>query len=102
MDTHGIKGQWVEIHQIVLKSEEREANIPEDTKKVPLELWVKGYLNSDANIGDLVYITTVTGRILKGELVSINPRYTHDFGEFVPELKSVGLSLRRLLEEDAK
>ncbi len=37
------KGDWVQIHQIVLKPEERAPQVPEDTKKVPLEFWVKGY-----------------------------------------------------------
>ena len=38
------KGDWVQVHQIILKPEERTAKIPEETKKVPLELWVKGYV----------------------------------------------------------
>jgi hypothetical protein len=36
------KGSWVQIHYIVLQPSERADNVPEDTKQVPLELWVKG------------------------------------------------------------
>ena len=42
------KGDWVQIHNIVLKPEERSSALPEDTKKHPLEMWVKGYLQADA------------------------------------------------------
>ncbi|HBG38663.1 MAG TPA: 2-amino-4-ketopentanoate thiolase, partial [Clostridiaceae bacterium] len=28
------KGEWVQIHDIVLKPEERSPHLPEDTKKV--------------------------------------------------------------------
>ena len=44
---------WVIIHNIVLTPEERAAQVPEDTKKVSLEMWVKGFIQSDASIGDL-------------------------------------------------
>ena len=44
------KGDWVQIHNIVLKPEERSSALPEDTKKHPLEMWVKGYLQADAII----------------------------------------------------
>lgn len=93
------KGEWVQIHQIVLNPEERPDHLPEDTKKVPLEMWVKGFLNKAANIGDEVEITTLTGRIVKGELVIANPRYEYGFGEFVPELLQIGLQLRGILKE---
>ncbi|EYE89648.1 2-amino-4-ketopentanoate thiolase subunit alpha [Fervidicella metallireducens AeB] len=93
------KGEWVQVHQIVLKPEERPAHLPEDTKKVPLELWVKGFLNHDAEIGDEVEITTLTGRTIKGELVEINPKYEYGFGEFVPELLQVGIQLRSILKD---
>ncbi|MCX7884630.1 MAG: 2-amino-4-oxopentanoate thiolase subunit OrtA [Caloramator sp.] len=93
------KGDWVQIHQIVLKPEERTGKLPEDTKKVPLELWVKGFLNHDANLYDEVEITTLTGRKVKGELVLINPRYEYGFGEeYVPELLNIGIQLRGILK----
>lgn len=93
------KGDWVQIHQIVLKPEERTGKLPEDTKKVPLELWVKGFLNHDANLYDEVEITTLTGRKVKGELVLINPGYEYGFGEeYVPELLNIGRQLRGILK----
>ncbi len=35
---------WVIIHNIVLTPEERAPQVPEDTKKVSLEMWVKGFI----------------------------------------------------------
>lgn len=91
------KGDWVQIHQIVLKPEERAPQVPEDTKKVPLELWVKGYALIDAAVGELIEIETTTGRMVKGELVAVNPNYTHSFGEFVPELLKVDRQVKEIL-----
>lgn len=91
------KGDWVQIHQIVLKPEERAPQVPEDTKKVPLELWVKGIALQDAKIGSMIEIETATGRRVKGELTAVNPRYVHDFGDFVPELLKVDMQLREIL-----
>ncbi|MEY8304784.1 2-amino-4-ketopentanoate thiolase [Anaerosalibacter bizertensis] len=97
------KGSWVQVHQIILKPEERTAKIPEETKKVPLELWVKGYLNEDGDIGDVVEITTLTKRKVKGELVEINPIYDYGFGEeFVPELVQIGEMVKSIVRGDDK
>ncbi len=91
------KGEWVIIHRNILTPEERAPQVPEDTKKVPLEMWVKGYLNHDANIGEEVEVTTVTKRIEKGTLLEVNPHYKHDFGEFVPELLKINQQVRDIL-----
>lgn len=91
------KGEWVRIHKVILKPEERAPQVPEDTKKVPLEMWVKGFLQSDANIGDEVEIETVTGRKETGTLVELNPYYTHNFGVFVPELIEIDKQVRGIL-----
>jgi 2-amino-4-ketopentanoate thiolase alpha subunit len=94
------KGEWVQIHQIVLEAEERTARIPEDTKEWPFELWVKGFIEADAEIGDIVDIKTLTGRMVRGELVEVNPGYHFGFGEeFVPEVLKIGQELRRILRE---
>lgn len=90
-------GDWVQIHQIILNPEDRAPQVPEDTKKVPLELWVKGYALHKAKIGKMLEIETLTGRRISGKLVAIHPRYFHDFGSFVPELHSVGKQLRNIL-----
>ena len=91
------KEDWVQIHQIVLRPEERAAHLPEDTKEVPLELWVKGFALQDGKIGDEIEIETVTGRRIKGELVKVNPRYIHDFGDYVPELTKIDMQLKEIL-----
>ncbi len=97
------KGQWVQVHEIVLNPEERTAKIPEETKKVPLELWVKGFLNDDASIGEKVEITTITGRVVSGELVEVNPKYTYGFGdEYVPELLKIGMQVKKILKGEEK
>lgn len=95
----GRKDQWVRIHDIVLKPEERTGSLPEDTKEVPLELWVKGFLDRDAEIGETVSIRTITGRTMTGTLVEVSPSYDHGFGKtFIPELLDIGIRLRKILE----
>ena len=48
-------------------------------------------------IGDEVEIITRTGRHVRGKLLEVNPRYTHDYGEFVPELLEIGDTVRGIL-----
>lgn len=91
------KGSLVQIHQIILKPEERAPQVPEDTRQVPLELWVKGILQQDANIGDIVLIETMTGRKITGELVAVNPPYTHGYGQCIPELVRIDRQLKEML-----
>lgn len=91
------KDTWVRIHALVLTPEERAANIPEDSKKVPLEFWTKGYLLEKAQIGDRVQVKTKAGRIVEGNLIEVNPQYTLDYGKLVPELLRVGDDARRIL-----
>ncbi|HOV28869.1 MAG TPA: 2-amino-4-oxopentanoate thiolase subunit OrtA [Synergistales bacterium] len=96
------KGSWVQIEQVVLKPEERAPQVPEDTKAVPLMLWVKGTLLEDASLGETVEIETAIGRRLTGKLVAENPPYTHGFGRPVPELLSVGKEFRELIERSGR
>lgn len=100
------KEDWVEIHRVILKPEERAPNIPEETRRVPLELRVKGWLqDTSAVVGSEVTIRTATGRELKGTLRNVHPAHTHGFGEPVPELLMIGAELRALLgtaAEDAQ
>ncbi|MBI9011837.1 MAG: 2-amino-4-ketopentanoate thiolase [Clostridiales bacterium] len=91
------KGDWVKIHSIVLTPEERAPQVPEDTKKVPLETWVKGFLLDDASVGETVEVKTYTGRLVKGTLIEVAPTFKHSFGENVPELLQIGLQLRSIL-----
>ena len=91
------KGTFVQIHNIVLNPGERSPQLPEDTKKVPLEAWVKGYLTADANIGDVVTVETVTGRKEEGKLVKANPYFEHNFGIFVPEILEIDKIVRKAM-----
>jgi len=93
------KGNWVQIHTVLLKAGERAERVPEETKCVPLELRVKGFINHDAKIGDQVTLTTHTGRQISGDLVAVEPAYEHNFGRPIPELLTIGRELRTLLEE---
>ncbi len=93
------KGDWVRVYNIVLESEERAPQVPNDTKKVPLEMWDKGFLlNEEAKIGDEVEVETYIGRRIKGKLIEVNPFYDHDYGKCVPELLFIGKQLRSILE----
>ncbi|SKA77443.1 hypothetical protein SAMN05443428_10223 [Caloramator quimbayensis] len=93
------KGQWVEIENLVLKPEERAPQVPEDTKAVPLMMWTKGFLEDEAaEIGDVVTIKTLSGRITSGKLVVVNPRHEHNFGHPVEELLDVGVEVRKEIE----
>ncbi|MTI49020.1 2-amino-4-oxopentanoate thiolase subunit OrtA [Sporosalibacterium faouarense] len=94
------KGDWVRIHNIVLTPDERAPQVPEDTKKVPLEMWDKGFLlNDEAKIGEEVEVETYIGRTIKGELIEINPFYDHDYGKCVTELLYIGRQLRDILKD---
>lgn len=92
------KGDWVQIEIMILTPQERAPQVPEDTKKVPLMMRVKGFLmDESAAIGQMVTIQTMTKRLITGKLVAINPKYEHDFGEPVPELITIGMELRDFL-----
>jgi len=97
------KGEWVQVHDIILKPEERTAKLPEDTKKVPLEIWVKGFLNSDAKMGEVVEVTTRVGRTVKGTLVNVNPTYDYGFGGiYIPELLKISRQVKDIVRGVAK
>lgn len=99
------KGDWIKVHNIVFSPSERAPQVPDDTKKVPLELWVKGFASVDGVIGDLVEVETITGRKVSGKVVEINPAYAHSFGNNIPELLKIGIDLRKILfggDSDAK
>ncbi len=83
------KGSWVQIRRVVLAPKERPETLPEETRRVPLLLWIKGYLLAAAEIGDHVRIKTLTGRCEEGVLTAVNPTFAHTFGEFVPELLQI-------------
>lgn len=92
------KGQWVRIHRVVLNADERTAKLPEDTQKCDLQMWVKGYLQNDAEIGDEVEVITATDRIEKGTLIEEDPYYTHSYGKFVPEIVEIDRRVREIMK----
>jgi hypothetical protein len=91
------KGTWVEIHRIVLPAGERAPQVPDDTRQVPLEMRVKGFLVAPASPGEDAEIVTSVGRRLRGVVREINPAYTHGFGAPIAELSGIGREVRALL-----
>ena len=85
------------IHRVILPAEARTANLPDDTRKVPFEMWVKGRLLEDGEIGDEVRIKTVSGREEHGALIEVNPQFDVNFGSFVPEVLEMDVRLRTAL-----
>jgi hypothetical protein len=88
------KGDWVEIERELLQPEDRAANLPPDTAAQPLKMWVKGFAETEAVLGEDVLIETMTRRLVSGRLTDVNPGYTHTFGRPAPELVRVGYDLR--------
>lgn len=93
------KDDWVEVHFVILPAGKRYKDVPEDTAKVPLEAWLKGWAQGSAEIGEEVEIVTLAGRRVKGALTTINPGYAHTYGPSVPELQPIGRELRAMLKE---
>lgn len=92
------KGDWVQISNTVLKAGERAPQVPADTQACDLKMWVKGFLlNDSAKVGDVVEIETAIGRKVQGELCEVNPKYTHTYGNFVPELVQIQHQLRKIV-----
>lgn len=98
MSEKALKGQYVKIHKIVLQPSERAGSVPEDTGKVPLEMWLNGFLaGNEAGIGEEVTIKTVIGRTVKGKLVDCDPKYEHSFGKPIPQLLEIGPKVRKFI-----
>lgn len=92
------KGTWVQIQQQILSPAERAPQVPADTAKVPLVMVTKGFLQADGHINAQVAVKTLSGRIVEGKLVKALPRFSHDFGDAVPELLAIGPRVRAMLE----
>jgi len=98
-----VKGDWVRIHKTVLSPAQRAPQVPEDTKKIPLEMWDKGFLLSDsADVGDEVEVETIIGRRIMGSMIDVNPQFHHSWGNCVPEILHIGRQLRSILAEEAE
>jgi len=91
------QGTWVEIHRVMLQPAERAPQVPEDTRQLPLEMRVRGFLAQPASQGEEAEIVTAAGRRVRGVLVATNPAYTHGFGSPLSELLNIGGEVRDLL-----
>ena len=97
------KNDYVRVHRTILEAVERTGKLPEDTKNVPLEMWVKGWLQDEqAKLGDIVTVKTVVGRLETGELMEEYPCYALNYGEFVPEILEIDRQLKDVLFEGAE
>ena len=90
------KGDWVQISNTVLEAGKRAPQVPEDTQNSDLKMWVKGFIQQDAELGEVVEVKTAIGRRVSGELCEVNPGYTHTYGNFVPELVQIQRQVREL------
>jgi hypothetical protein len=84
-------GTWVQVERRILEPAERAPNLPADTRQVPYVMRVDGFLLDDGAIGAEARVRTLIGRELSGTLTTVNPSYSHSFGETVPELLDIGL-----------
>jgi hypothetical protein len=87
-------GDWVEVEFVLLEPADRSKNLPEDTAAQPLRVWVKGFAQAEAAVGEQLTVETMTGRRVTGKLTELNPGYFHTFGRPIPELVHVGRDLR--------
>ena len=84
------RGRWARIHRVELRASERALGLPEDTASVPFESWINGWLVEDAELGQPARIRTMTGRMVAGELVAVDPGYDHSFGSPPAALQRAG------------
>jgi 2-amino-4-ketopentanoate thiolase alpha subunit len=95
--THSRAGDWVEVERVLLEPADRSKNLPPETAEKPMMMWVKGFAEGEAEIGEQMTIETMTGRKVTGTLSAINPGYFHTFGNPIPELQHIGRDLRAKL-----
>ena len=94
------RGDLVQIHKVILKPEERASNLPSDTRSVPYEGWIKGFLvDEKATIGDEVRVETFIGREYSGILSAVNPVYDHNFGAPPKEILTIGKEAKQQLNK---
>ncbi len=97
-----IKGDWVLIEQLYLRADQRQSNIPSDTRQTDFHLRIKGFLvDEKCVVGDDCTIKTKTERIISGKLIDIMPNYEHSFGDYLVETAYIEHQLRNLLSEDS-
>jgi 2-amino-4-ketopentanoate thiolase alpha subunit len=99
----GRPGDWVEVRVRLLEPGARAPSVPDDTARVPYEARVHGFLEQDAELGEVVTVRTLVGRAVRGTLIEVLPPVRHSFGRPVPELLAAGVDLReRVSSEDPR
>ena len=93
------KGSYVEIRKVLLPPSERAEHLPDETKRVPFEARIRGFLSRDAAPGEDVEIETRIGSIVKGILETEDPPFTYGYGKPVRELIDVSKELRKEIGE---
>ena len=88
------RGDWVEVECKLLDPVDRSKNLPPETADKPLMMWVKGFAQGEAGIGEELTIETMTGRRVSGALSAVNPGYYITYGDPLPELAHIGRDLR--------
>lgn len=83
------KNTFVRIRKTILEPGERSPSLPNDTRKVPFKMWIKGFLQENSNLFDIVTIKTETGRYETGTLKESEPYYKHNYGEFIKEIQQI-------------
>ncbi len=90
-------GDWVEIGDTVLEPGQRAPQVPDDTRRVPLQYRVRGFATEPGECGAPISIRTRAGRELRGTLLAVRPAYEHGFGVPADELLGIGEELRSIL-----
>jgi 2-amino-4-ketopentanoate thiolase alpha subunit len=96
-DIRAREGDWVEVECKLLDPADRSKNLPPETAEKPLMMWVKGFSEGEAALGEQLTIATITGRKVTGALSAVNPGYFITYGNPIPELTHVGRDLRARL-----
>ena len=91
------EGDWVEVECKLLDPADRSKNLPPETAEKPLMMWIKGFAQGEAGMGEELTIETMTGRKVTGALSAVNPGYFITYGNPIPELTHVGRDLRAQL-----
>ena len=91
------EGDWVEVECKLLDPTDRSKNLPPETAEKPLMMWVKGFAQGEAAMGEELTIETMTGRRVTGALSAVNPGYYITYGDPLPEITHIGRDLRARL-----
>jgi hypothetical protein len=88
------KGTWVEVERALSAPGRPSASqVLVPAKAAPRTLRISGFLLEDAELGQMVRIRTITGKLHTGRLRIQSPSYGHSFGHTVPELLKGGRGL---------